>query len=72
MINQLNDKIEKILIGAGISYSLSNLQQCKPVSAYYDEMCKTQKFQYAGLSKRSPSHAQQQRDSKKAKNRGRR
>ena len=27
------------------------------------------KFKYAGLSKRSPSHAQQKRDSKKAKNR---
>ena len=70
MINQLNDKIEKVLIGAGISYSLYRHSQ--PVSAYYDEMCKTQKFQYAGLSKRSPSHAQQQRDSKKAKNKGRR
>jgi hypothetical protein len=29
------------------------------------------KFQYAGLSKNSPSHAQQKRDSKKAKNKGR-
>jgi hypothetical protein len=29
------------------------------------------KFQYAGLSKHSPSHAQQKRDSKKAKNKGR-
>ena len=27
------------------------------------------RFQYAGLSKNSPSHAQQKRDSKKAKNR---
>ena len=27
------------------------------------------KFKYAGLSKHSPSHAQQKRDSKKAKNR---
>jgi hypothetical protein len=30
------------------------------------------KFQYAGLSKHSPSHAQQKRDSKKAKNKRRR
>ena len=29
------------------------------------------KFQYAGLAKNSPSHAQQKRDSKKAKNKGR-
>jgi hypothetical protein len=28
------------------------------------------KFKYAGLSKHSPSHAQQKRDSKKAKNKG--
>jgi hypothetical protein len=28
------------------------------------------KFQYAGLSKHSPSHAQQKRDSKKAKRNG--
>jgi hypothetical protein len=70
MINQLNDKIEKILIGAGISYSLSNPHQQR-LSAYYDEMCKTKKFQYAGLSKNSPSHAQQKRDSKKAKNKRR-
>jgi hypothetical protein len=29
------------------------------------------KFKYAGLSKHSPSHAQQKRNSKKAKNKGR-
>ena len=28
------------------------------------------KFNYAGLSKKSPSHAQQKRDAKKAKNKG--
>ena len=27
-------------------------------------------FRYAGLSKKSPSHAQQKRDAKKAKNKG--
>jgi hypothetical protein len=65
MINPMNDKsiIEKVLIGAGIAYSFSN--------AYHGVRSRGQKFQYAGLSKHSPSHAQQKRDSKKAKNRGR-
>jgi hypothetical protein len=36
-----------------------------------DVMWRNPKFQYAGLSKHSPSHAQQKRDSKKAKNKGR-
>jgi hypothetical protein len=39
--------------------------------AYQGVKCRGQKFQYAGLSKHSPSHAQQKRDSKKAKNKGR-
>jgi hypothetical protein len=40
-------------------------------SPYHNVKGRGQKFQYSGLSKRSPSHAQQKRDSKKAKNKGR-
>jgi hypothetical protein len=36
-------------------------------SPYADVIRKTPKLQYAGLSKHSPSHAQQKRDAKKAK-----
>jgi hypothetical protein len=60
--------INKILL-TGMALALSN-HHSQPVSAYYDEMCKTQKFKYVGLSKNSPSHAQQKRDAKKAKRNG--
>jgi hypothetical protein len=62
-------KINKILLTAmalpylSDEYTFSN--------AYHGVRGEGQKFKYAGLSKHSPSHAQQKRDSKKAKNKGR-
>jgi hypothetical protein len=58
--------INKVLLAAA-AVGLTNAASYQPsLSGSYT------KFQYAGLSKRSPSHAQQQRDSKKAKNKRRR
>ena len=55
-------KVLSSIIGLGLEYTWD--------SPYADVMFGCQsKFQYAGLSKNSPSHAQQKRDSKKAKNR---
>jgi hypothetical protein len=61
--------IKKVLLtGMALPY----LSHIYPFSSPYDDVIrKTPKFQYAGLSKNSPSHAQQKRDSKKAKNKGR-
>jgi hypothetical protein len=57
--------INKILLTA-MAIGLTNVAPYQPsLSGGYT------KFQYAGLSKNSPSHAQQKRDSKKAKNKGR-
>tara|TARA_R110000851_G_scaffold113943_5_gene238801 strand:- start:849 stop:1037 length:189 start_codon:yes stop_codon:yes gene_type:complete len=52
-----------------LSTALLGLASEYPFSSpYHDVKGRGQKFQYAGLSKQSPSHAQQKRDSKKAKN----
>jgi hypothetical protein len=57
--------INKVLLTA-MALGLTNEH---PVSSPYDDVMRRKcKFQYAGLSKHSPSHAQQKRDSKKAKN----
>jgi hypothetical protein len=57
--------ISKVLL-TGMALGLTNAAPYQPsLSGSYT------KFQYAGLSKHSPSHAQQKRDSKKAKNKGR-
>jgi hypothetical protein len=60
--------IYKVVL-AGMGLGLANSY---PISSPYDDvMRRKSKFKYAGLSKHSPSHAQQKRDSKKAKNKGR-
>tara|TARA_R110000744_G_scaffold118925_1_gene221995 strand:- start:490 stop:690 length:201 start_codon:yes stop_codon:yes gene_type:complete len=58
-------------LAEGMALSLTNHGKYTFSNAYHGVRGGGQKFQYAGLSKRSPSHAQQKRDSKKAKNRGR-
>jgi hypothetical protein len=60
--------INKILL-AGMALGFANEYAFQ--NAYHGVRGEGQKFQYAGLSKHSPSHAQQKRDSKKAKNKGR-
>jgi hypothetical protein len=63
--------INKVLLtGMGVSI-LTNHVEYPFSSPHADVMRRNPKFQYAGLSKHSPSHAQQKRDSKKAKNKGR-
>jgi hypothetical protein len=60
--------INKVLLtGMALPY-LSHIYSFS--SAYHGVRGRGQKFQYAGLSKHSPSHAQQKRDSKKAKRNG--
>ena len=58
--------INKILAAAS-TWTLTNHVEYPSSSPYEDVMWRRPKFQYAGLSKHSPSHAQQKRDSKKAK-----
>ena len=59
--------ISKILL-TGMALGLTNETPYQP--SYQPSLSGWHaKFQYAGLSKHSPSHAQQKRDSKKAKNR---
>jgi hypothetical protein len=58
---------KKNILLAAMALGLTNAAPYQPsLSGGYT------KFKYAGLSKHSPSHAQQKRDSKKAKNKGRR
>jgi hypothetical protein len=61
--------ITKILL-AGASLGLTNHVEYPFSNPYHHVKGRGQKFQYAGLSKQSPSHAQQKRDSKKAKRNG--
>jgi hypothetical protein len=60
---------DKILL-TGMALGLTNHVEYAFSNSYQDVKCRGQKFQYAGLSKHSPSHAQQKRDSKKAKRNG--
>ncbi len=61
--------ITKILLAGG-SLSLTNQVEYPFSNPYHHVKGRGQKFQYAGLSKHSPSHAQQKRDAKKAKRNG--
>ena len=61
--------INKTLAVASM-WALTNHVEYPFSSPYHDVMWRRPKFQYAGLSKHSPSHAQQKRDSKKAKRKG--
>jgi hypothetical protein len=67
MINGMYDKVikDEILLTNHVEYEFSNNRVSKGTRSRKVE------FKYAGLSKHSPSHAQQKRDSKKAKNKGR-
>jgi hypothetical protein len=62
-INKVLSAVSMMALTNHVEYEFSN--------AYHGVRGRGQKFQYAGLSKHSPSHAQQKRDSKKAKNKGR-
>ena len=61
-INKVLSAVSMMDLTNHVEYAFSN--------SYQDVKCRGQKFQYAGLSKHSPSHAQQKRDSKKAKRKG--